>query len=73
MEGADLTDYELGYEPARRPSPSGLLWTLRRRTPLNVESSLVGRPTGWPGPESGPESGCGSAPHVQRAASPESG
>ena len=69
MEGADLTVEELGLEPARRPSPSGSLWTLRRRTPLNVESSLVGQPIGWPGPEAG----CGSAPYVQRVASPESG
>ena len=73
MEGADLTVEEFGREPARRPYPSGLLWTLRRRTPSNVESSLVGRPTGWPGPESGPESGYGSVPHVQRVPSPESG
>ena len=66
MEDADLTVEELVLEPARRPSPSG---SLRRRTPLNVESSLVGQPIGWPGPESG----CGSAPYVQRVASPESG
>jgi len=43
---------DFGCEPARSFLPSGLPGTLPWRTPSNVRSSLVGRPTGPSEPES---------------------
>ncbi len=60
---------DFGREPARSSLPSGPPGTLPRRTPSNVRSSFVGRPTGRPEPESV----CEWAPDVPRVGSPDSG
>jgi len=56
---------DFGCEPARSSLPSGPPGTLPRRTPSNVGSSLVGRPTGRREPESVSE----RAPDVPRVGS----
>ncbi len=64
--------------PVRTSLPSEPPGTLPRRRTLNVESSLLGRSTEWPEPESvyerpGPESVNEWVPNAPRVASPGSG
>ncbi len=69
---------DLDCVPVRTSSPSGPPETFPRRRTLNVESSLLGRSTEWPEPESAyewpePESVYEWVPNAPRMASPGSG
>jgi hypothetical protein len=69
---------DFGCVPVRTSLPSEPPGTLPRRRTLNVESSLLGRSTEWPEPESAyewpePESVYDWEPNDSRMASPGSG